>query len=109
MFIMFKRRHIIHCSARYGEIWKNSRSHSVRLNQTQLKFYQVTRRQMQVEAAERRRMEMENRGIKDPEKVRRQQQRAAKMESDEIEAAKKGFGNPALKVLDTIVSMKHCR
>lgn len=54
---------------------------------------------MQVEAAERRRMESENRGIKDPEKVKRMQQRAAKLEADELEAAKQGaIGNPALKV-----------
>lgn len=54
---------------------------------------------MQVEAAERRRMESENRGIKDPEKVKRMQQRAAKLEADELEAAKQGaLGNPTLKV-----------
>lgn len=54
---------------------------------------------MQVEAAERRRIESENRGIKDPEKVKRMQQRAAKLEADESEAAKYGaMGNPALKV-----------
>lgn len=53
---------------------------------------------MQEEAAERRRQESENRGIKDPEKVRRQQQRAAQMEKDELEAAKHGAGNPSLKV-----------
>lgn len=64
----------------------------------QLSRIQATRRQMQVEAAERRRMEIENRGIKDPEKVKRQQQRAAKMEQDEIEAAKKGLGGPGLRV-----------
>lgn len=53
---------------------------------------------MQVEAAERRRQESENRGIKDPEKVRRMQERAAKMELEELEAAKKGMANPALRV-----------
>lgn len=53
---------------------------------------------MQMEAAERRRQESENRGIKDPEKVRRMQERAAKLEKDEIEAAKMGMGNPALRV-----------
>lgn len=58
---------------------------------------QATRRQMQVEAAERRRVENENRGIKDPTKVRRMQERAEKMERDELEAAKQG-GNPALRV-----------
>lgn len=53
---------------------------------------------MQMEAAERRQRESENRGIKDPEKVRRMQERAAKMEKDEIEAAKHGIGEPTLKV-----------
>ena len=52
---------------------------------------------MQEEAAERRRQENENRGIKDPERVRRQQEKAAQMEKDEIEAAKLG-GAPVLKV-----------
>lgn len=59
---------------------------------------QAARRRIQEEAAERRRQESENRGIKDPEKVRRQQQRAAQMEKDELEAAKHGAGNPSLKV-----------
>lgn len=54
---------------------------------------------MQEEAAERRRQENENRGIKDPEKVRRQQERAAKMERDELEAAKQhGANGPTLRV-----------
>lgn len=53
---------------------------------------------MQEEAAERRRQENENRGIKNPEKVRYQQQRAAQMEKDELEATKRGAGNPSLKV-----------
>lgn len=56
---------------------------------------------MQMEAAERRRIESENRGIKDPDKVKRMQQRAAKLEADELEAAKHGaIGNPALKVYE---------
>lgn len=59
---------------------------------------QVARRRMQEEAAERRRQESENRGIKDPEKVRRQQQRAADMERAEEDAAKQGPGNPSLRV-----------
>lgn len=57
---------------------------------------------MQVEAAERRRQESENRGIKDPEKVRRMQERAAKLEKDELEAAKLGIGNPSLKVNNSV-------
>lgn len=59
---------------------------------------QAIRRQMQVEAAERRRNENDSRGIKDIDKVRRQQQRAAQMEKDELEAAKHGAGEPALRV-----------
>lgn len=54
---------------------------------------------MQMEAAERRRVESENRGIKDPEKVRRMQERAAKLEKEELEAAKNG-GRATLKVSD---------
>lgn len=54
---------------------------------------------MQMEAAERRRQESENRGIKDPDKVRRMQERAAKLEKDELEAAKLGTANPTLRVM----------
>lgn len=54
---------------------------------------------MQVEAAERRRQESENRGIKNPDKVRRMQDRAAQMEKNELEAAKHGAGNPTLRVI----------
>lgn len=53
---------------------------------------------MQVEAAERRRQETENRGIKNPEKVRQMQERAAKLEKEELEAAKLGMGQPTLRV-----------
>lgn len=60
---------------------------------------------MQVEAAEKRRLESENRGIKDPEKVRRMQERAAKMEAEELEAAKRGIGNPALKVSNSSIQV----
>lgn len=58
---------------------------------------QAARRRIQEEAAERRRQETENRGIKDPEKVRRQQEKAAELERRELEAAKQG-GTPTLKV-----------
>lgn len=68
------------------------------LSESGLHTLQAVRRRIQEEAAERRRQESENRGIKDPEKVRRQQQRAAQMEKDELEAAKHGAGNPSLKV-----------
>lgn len=59
---------------------------------------------MQVEAAEKRRQEAENRGIKDPEKVRRMQEKAAKFEKDELEAAK--LGNPSLRVNNISSSIK---
>uniref|UniRef100_A0A1Q3FYN9 Putative secreted protein n=1 Tax=Culex tarsalis TaxID=7177 RepID=A0A1Q3FYN9_CULTA len=55
------------------------------------------RRQQQLEAAERRREQSENRGIKDPEKVRRMQQRAQESERREQEAARMGGGQPVLK------------
>lgn len=58
--------------------------------------FQAARRQMQVEAAERRRQENEARGIKNPEKVSRLQQRAEQIEKVELEAAKRG--EPVLRV-----------
>lgn len=51
---------------------------------------------MQEEAADRRRQENESRGVKDPEKVRRMQQRAKDLENQEIAAQRSG--EPALKV-----------
>lgn len=57
---------------------------------------------MQMEAAERRRQESENRGIKNPDKVRRMQERAAQLEKDELEAAKLGTANPTLKVMNRL-------
>lgn len=58
--------------------------------------FQAARRQMQVEAAERRRQEAESRGIKNPEKVSRLQQRADRIEQAELEASKRG--EPVLRV-----------
>lgn len=43
-------------------------------------------------------MENETRGIKDIDKVRRQQQRAQEMEKRETDAAKYGSNEPALRV-----------
>lgn len=54
---------------------------------------------MQMEAAERRRQESKNRGIKNPDKVRRMQERTAQLEKDELEAAKQGTANPTLRVM----------
>lgn len=51
-----------------------------------------------LEAAEKRRIENESRGIKDLDKVKRQQQRDAERERIEGEMAKQGSGNPNLKV-----------
>ncbi|XP_063695831.1 small VCP/p97-interacting protein [Culicoides brevitarsis] len=56
-----------------------------------------TRRQQALEAAERRRQETENRGIKDPEKVKRMEERSRRLEQMEIEAAKKGMGQAELR------------
>ncbi|XP_054273065.1 small VCP/p97-interacting protein [Macrosteles quadrilineatus] len=47
-----------------------------------------TRRRQQVEAVEKRLKEQENRGIKDPEKVRRMQERSNELERLEREAAR---------------------
>ncbi|CAG5056893.1 unnamed protein product [Parnassius apollo] len=49
-----------------------------------------TRRRQQVEAAEKRRAEEAARGVKDPEKVKRMQQRAEEMERREQELQKDG-------------------
>lgn len=51
-----------------------------------------------MEAAERRQQENEKRGIKNPEKVRQMQEKAARIEKEEIEAAKRGTGEPTLRV-----------
>lgn len=53
-----------------------------------------------MEAAERRRAEQEARGVKDPEKVKRMQQRNQEMERREQELAKDG--GPALKVIHNL-------
>ncbi|XP_062534110.1 uncharacterized protein LOC134203249, partial [Armigeres subalbatus] len=55
------------------------------------------RRQQQLEAAERRRVENESRGIKDVDKVRRMQQKAEETARREDEAARMGGGQPALR------------
>uniref|UniRef100_U5EYK7 Small VCP/p97-interacting protein n=1 Tax=Corethrella appendiculata TaxID=1370023 RepID=U5EYK7_9DIPT len=55
------------------------------------------RRQQQREAAEKRRQIEENRGIKDPAKVKRMQERAADLEKRELEAAKHGNQEPTLR------------
>ncbi|XP_045538198.1 small VCP/p97-interacting protein isoform X2 [Papilio machaon] len=49
-----------------------------------------TRRRQQVEAAEKRRAEEAARGVKDPERVKRMQQRAEEMERREQELQKEG-------------------
>ncbi|XP_055642206.1 small VCP/p97-interacting protein [Toxorhynchites rutilus septentrionalis] len=54
------------------------------------------RRKQQLDAAERRRVQNETRGIKDPEKVRRMQQKAQETEKREQEAAKMGNTQPVL-------------
>ncbi|EDW18388.1 small VCP/p97-interacting protein [Drosophila mojavensis] len=55
------------------------------------------RRNQQLEAAERRRQENESRGVKNLDKVRRQQQRALDMERREEEAARQGDNGPTLR------------
>ncbi|XP_047511317.1 small VCP/p97-interacting protein isoform X1 [Pieris napi] len=49
-----------------------------------------TRRRQQVEAAERRRVQEEARGVKDPSRVKRMQQRTEEMEQREQELQKQG-------------------
>ncbi|KAG6451329.1 uncharacterized protein LOC115444323 isoform X1 [Manduca sexta] len=49
-----------------------------------------TRRRQQIEAAERRRAEEAARGVKDPERVKRMQQKSLDMEKREQELAKEG-------------------
>ncbi|XP_017861508.1 PREDICTED: small VCP/p97-interacting protein [Drosophila arizonae] len=55
------------------------------------------RRSQQLEAAERRRQENESRGVKNLDKVRRQQQRALDMERREEVAARQGDNGPTLR------------
>ncbi|XP_072933119.1 uncharacterized protein Svip isoform X1 [Epargyreus clarus] len=52
-----------------------------------------TRRRQQVEAAEKRRAEEAARGVKDPERVKRMQQRADEMERREQELNREGGAN----------------
>lgn len=59
-------------------------------------MYQETRRRQQVEAAEKRRMEAESRGVKDPEKIKRQQKRVEDLEKREQVVTKDG--GPSLRV-----------
>ncbi|KAM3958901.1 small VCP interacting protein [Aphomia sociella] len=49
-----------------------------------------TRRRQQVEAAERRQAEQAARGVKDPERVKRMQQRAEEMDKRQQELQKDG-------------------
>lgn len=51
-----------------------------------------------MDAAEKRRQENEHRGIKNPDSVRRQQQRAEEMQRREEEAARQGQGQSNLRV-----------
>lgn len=54
---------------------------------------QETRRRQQIEAAERRAAEQASRGVKDPERVKRNQQRAEEMDKQEQELNKAGGAN----------------
>lgn len=63
---------------------------------------QETRRRQQVEAAERRRQQEEARGVKDPQRLQRQQHKAADIERKAEELNREG--GAALRV-----SIKYCR
>ena len=56
---------------------------------------QETRRRQQAEAAEKRQKELEGRGVKDPEALKRKQQRKEEMEK---QAEQTGSGDSNLKV-----------
>lgn len=60
-----------------------------------------------LEAAEKRRLENESRGIKDLDKVKRQQQRDAERDRIESEMAKQGSGNANLKVNHSLFFSQH--
>jgi len=62
-------------------------------------FFQEERRQQQLDAAEKRRQENEHRGIKNPDSVRRQQERAEELQRREEEAARQGQGQSNLRVI----------
>ncbi|XP_026477819.1 small VCP/p97-interacting protein [Ctenocephalides felis] len=55
------------------------------------------RRAQMAEAAEKRRIENESRGIKDIDKVRRQQQKAAELEKRQNEIDRQGGGGDLLR------------
>jgi small VCP/p97-interacting protein len=55
-----------------------------------------------LDAAEKRRQEQENRGIKDIDKVRRAQQRKDNADKREEEIAKAGGGQGGLKVYELL-------
>ncbi|KAF4519216.1 hypothetical protein B566_EDAN015322 [Ephemera danica] len=56
-----------------------------------------TRRRLQLEAVEKRKQEQEHRGIKDPEKLKRQQQKKEELEKLEKDAAFNKQGEGGLK------------
>ena len=66
---------------------------------------QETRRRQQAEAAEKRKRELEGRGVKDPEALKRKQQRREEIEK---QAEQSGGGDSNLKVLYYITKTCPC-
>ena len=66
---------------------------------------QETRRRQQAEAAEKRKRELEGRGVKDPEALKRKQQRREEIEK---QAEQSGGGDSNLKVLYYITKICPC-
>ena len=73
-------------------------------------FFNVkdSRRRRQVEAAEKRRQDNENRGIRDVERLRRQQQRQLDIERRQEEAMMQNNQSSNLKVYYKIINIRRC-
>ena len=69
---------------------------------TFISFKKETRRRQQTEAAERRRAQEAARGVKDPERVRRMQERAEEMDRREQELRKEGGANLKVHTRDKV-------
>lgn len=67
-------------------------------------IFQESRRQAAAEAAERRAQTQGSRGIQDPSRVQRMQERSLEVERLEREAAKTGDTGPTLRVRDLLGS-----
>lgn len=71
-------------------------------------MYQETRRRQQVEAAERRRQEEEARGVKDPKRLQRQQDKAVEIEKKAQELNREGGATLRVSFKDSCSEFDTC-